>query len=298
MPTIIPPGGCVKSPPDIRDIPLSAVSPIPVRIPKECPPPFDLDILNQGMNPSCVGFSSACIKQEKELREKVSQTFDGAWIYKKCKEIDGLPNMPGTFFRIGLKVLQKYGAKPLNGSEDEASRYKIGTYAIVDDMSFEGIKKAYYVNGSLLGGFTGSNQGWQNQWVRPPKVGEILWGHAISIVGYNENYLIGQNSWGVDWGEKGLFYIPKDYLPFECWAVLSDLPSNEKEGWVAMEYLRSLGITEGAKVSPITVLNFRDKAGMNGNVISRIKPSDKCEIIKVGEKLDGYQWVKIRLENN
>jgi hypothetical protein len=155
MPTVIPPGGCVKSPPDIRDIPLSAVSPIPVRIPKECPPPFDLTPLNQGMNPSCVGFACACMKQEKELREKISQVFDGAWIYKKCKELDGMPNMQGTFFRIGLKVLQKYGAKPLEGTEDEASRYKIGTYAIVDDMSFEGIKKAYYVNGSLLGGFTG-----------------------------------------------------------------------------------------------------------------------------------------------
>ena len=288
-------GGLIPSPKDPRDLLLSAVSPSIIRIPKECPNPFDLDILFQNGYPHCVGYSCAAIKQEKELREKVSQIFDGDWIYKKCKEIDGFPNMQGTWFRIGLKVLQKYGAKPLNGLEDEASRYKIGTYALVDDMSFEGLKKAIFVNGALLGAFTGSNQGWQTAYIRPPKTGEVTWGHAITLVGYNENYLIGQNSWGNTWGDKGLFYIPKDYLPFEAWAILTDISSDIKEGWIALEFIRSIGLAEGARVTPITILNFRDKPGLVGKVIARLKPSDQLEIMKIGDKIDGYSWAKIKI---
>jgi len=62
--------GLIASPEDIRDIPLSAIAPIPVRIPESLPPIFDLEILDQNGYPACVGFSCAAIKQDRELREK------------------------------------------------------------------------------------------------------------------------------------------------------------------------------------------------------------------------------------
>lgn len=40
------------------------------------------------------------------------------------------------------------------------------------------------------------------------------------------DYLIGQNSYGSDWGDNGLFYFNSFYLPFEAWAVLSDVPTD------------------------------------------------------------------------
>ena len=42
------------------------------------------------------------------------------------------------------------------------------------------------------------------------------------------DYLIIQNSWG-DWGDNGKGDVSKIYLPFEAWAVLSNLPSNWPE---------------------------------------------------------------------
>ncbi len=39
-------------------------------------------------------------------------------------------------------------------------------------------------------------------------------GHAVAIVGYNENGFIVQNSWGQDWGEKGFAH-----LPYEDWMM-------------------------------------------------------------------------------
>ena len=290
----IPLGGCEKSPLDSRDVLLSTIQPIIVRIPEECPAPFDLTILNQGQNPYCVGFSSATLKQEREMRERNLLTFDGEWIYKKCKELDQCPNMSGTWLRIAMKVLQKQGAKPIDGLEEDAQKYKIGSYAKVDELTFEGLKKAIFVNGMVIAGFTGSNAGWQSAYIRPPKLGESIWGHAISLIGYNKDYIVGQNSWGTNWGDKGLFYVPKDYLPFEAWAILTDRPNEiGLEGWVASEFLRTLTFQEGAKVKPITALRLRENP--MGNIITTLTPSQELEILKVGEKVQGYIWAKVKL---
>jgi len=289
----IPPSGAIPSPKDSRDILLSSIVPEIKRFPNILPAPFDLTILNQGPNPYCVGFSSAALKQEKEMRERTSIIFDGEWIYKRCKEIDGMPNMIGTYLRIAMKVLQKQGAKPIDMAKEEAKKYKIGSYARVDELNFEGLKKAIFVNGALLAAFRGSNAGWQSAYIRPPKIGESVWGHAILLIGYNENYLIGQNSWG-NWGDKGLFYVPKDYLPFEVWAVLSDRPNElGLEGWCASEYLRTLTFQEGAKVKPIGALRLRESP--MGNIITTLTPSQELEILKVGEVVQGYKWVKVKL---
>jgi C1A family cysteine protease len=48
-----------------------------------------------------------------------------------------------------------------------------------------------------------------------PKTNEqMLGGHAVLCVGYDQSTkrFIVQNSWGTDWGKKGFFTIPFDYL--------------------------------------------------------------------------------------
>lgn len=43
---------------------------------------------------------------------------------------------------------------------------------------------------------------------------EFLGGHAIACVGYDDTnkYWIMRNSWGTNWGDKGYFYLPYNYL--------------------------------------------------------------------------------------
>ena len=221
--------GAIPSPLDHRDIPLSAIqAPIELReLPESFIIPYQLRISDQNGYPRCVGYSTATLKEEKERREQQPIDFAGDWIYKKCKEIDGYPG-EGTYLRIAMKVLQKTGAKPINVDvTDEIiySKYKIGGYTRVDELSFERLKSAIYQNGVILVGFIGSNQGWQSAYIRPPRPGESTWGHAVALIGFKKDYIIGQNSWG-DWGDKGLFYVPKNYLPFEAWAILVDLPND------------------------------------------------------------------------
>lgn len=285
--------GLLPSPVDTRDYLLSSCSYLPTEIPDELPPLFRglIEIHSQGTSPSCCGHAAAHIKSEKELRERNMVTFDGEWIYARCKETDNMPDVRGTFFRSALKVLQKQGAMPVGGGDPE--RFKIGSYALVDDTSFEGLKKAICVNGYLLSGYRGSNAGWRTAYVRPPKSGEALFGHAVVLVGYTKTHLIGVNSWGENWGEKGYFYIPKDYAPIEAWAILADLPTPPEVGvvgWVATMYLHD------NKVRPAAGLNLRRGAGTNHAVIKTLPQGTVVERLP-NETVyaNNLWWAKVRV---
>ncbi len=41
---------------------------------------------------------------------------------------------------------------------------------------------------------------------------QILGGHAVCAVGFDESYFIVKNSWGPKWGKNGYFYMPAEYL--------------------------------------------------------------------------------------
>jgi hypothetical protein len=45
-------------------------------------------------------------------------------------------------------------------------------------------------------------------------------GHAVSIVGYNENGFLIKNSWGTTWGENGYGWVSYDYHKIFCGEVL------------------------------------------------------------------------------
>jgi len=237
---------------------------------------------------NCAGFAASTIKEDKELRERNQIVFDGHWIYHECKKIDNYDG-DGTFLRIAMKVLQKEGAKPEDGGDPE--QFRIGSYALVDDDSFEGLKKAYVANGTYLIGFRGSNQGWKTAYVRPPKSGESVWGHALAVVGYTENYIIVHNSWGTK-GDNGLYYIPKGYEPMEAWVVLTDLPTEIDEGligWVAEMYIQD------NKVTPTVGLRLRQGSGLEHKTL-KVLPLG-TEVEPLGERVynSGYWWIRVRV---
>jgi len=221
--------GLIKSPTDFRDINIKQVlGSINLQpLPENYRIPYSLPIYYQGIKPICVGESCATIKNEKEARENNETIFDGEWIYNECKKIDGIPDIQGTYFRTGLQILQKVGAKPLSISPVQGvpATFKIGSYVSVD-TDFESLKRAIIASGAILLGFYGDDAGWQTAYIKKPKT--IQWGHAVSAIGFTKDYIIFQNSWGDNWGDKGLGYISKDYLPFEAWAVLTDLPTINK----------------------------------------------------------------------
>ena len=218
--------GLIESPTDHRDILSGMLKKRFTKRPEKYTNPYILNVKNQGNTPHCVGYTCATLKEFLERREGHNIQFDGDWIYRECKKIDGIPNFPGTYFRTGLKVLQKIGAMPVGGGDP--SKYRIGGYARVD-TDVESIKQALYEFDALLFGFRGSNQGWRTAFIRKPHASEKQWGHAVYGNGYDATYIDGQNSFGKNWGDKGLFHFAKNYRPTEAWGVLVDLPNNWKE---------------------------------------------------------------------
>ena len=59
----------------------------------------------------------------------------------------------------------------------------------------------------------------------PAKYEQVLGGHAVMAVGYNDakKWFIVRNSWGPGWGDKGYFYLPYAYftpgLTSDFWVI-------------------------------------------------------------------------------
>ena len=283
--------GLIPSPKDDRDLLLSSSIPPIVRYPEEYPRPFDLTIYNQGQSPSCVGWTGAVAKQFLELKERHYIEPDGEWLYAECKKIDGIPNFPGTYFRSVLKVLKNVGCK-IQGQDNDPSIYKISEYRQLDDLSFEGIKKAIAVYGLVISGWRGSNDGWRSETIRPPYPSESIWGHATALTHYYKNYIGGQNSWGTVAHRQGLFKAPKDYLPYEGWVITVDTPNVAKEpiktGWCAMNWLQNNITTAN--------LNVREQPGTIYKVIATLPQGTQVKLYGSANKpANGFWWTQIIL---
>lgn len=219
------------SPTDNRDVAAEAViSPIL----GESPIPSEFDFgkttqKDQDGIPKCVGCGSTEIKEASEKKETgIVTEFDDDWMYQQCKLLDGMPDMPGTFLRIAMLVLKNIGCLPKGGNPNDAAliaKYRIAGFVRVQTTS-DAIKRAIYTLGPVMVGFRGSNGGWATALLRAPLPGETIWGHAVKEHGYVLQWIKGQNSWGADWGENGNFQAPLDYMPFEAWAILKELPDN------------------------------------------------------------------------
>ena len=225
-----PTGHVVPSPTDYRDIPASAAILSEAPVPPVVAPPTNLVQKDQGQTPECVAFAGSTMREFLEKVYGNEIVFDADWLYKQCKLIDGY-NGPGTYFRVMLSILKNVGCLPMGGDPNDAAliaKYKINGYVSVNPAPAD-IRAAIFNFGIVLMAFHGSNGGWQTAYIRAPQQGETIWGHATAGDGYDQTYINGQNSWSKFWGALGKFFVPNNYMPFECWAIVKELPPNWKD---------------------------------------------------------------------
>lgn len=105
-------------------------------------------------------------------------------------------------------------------TEQVAKIYKGKSYLSISS-DFESIASIIQNSGEALAiGVIGSNEGWisTDGFVRVPKLGEKTWGHALPVLDFGmykgKKVLVGDNSWGPDWGNKGQFFLTEEYRPF------------------------------------------------------------------------------------
>jgi hypothetical protein len=193
-------------------------------------------VRDQGPEGSVVGMALATALEFQIAKvEKKQQKISARYIYyaarKKAAGFD-LNIDSGAEIKDGIAVLSNEGAvtedvwpyrpgkfaeKPPTAVE-KAERFRITDarpLATVDDL-----KRALKQNGPVVAGIT-VFQGMMTVEVSktgviplPTKKEQIVGGHAIVIVGYDDEKrrLRFANSWGKQWGEQGFGYLPYEYV--------------------------------------------------------------------------------------
>ncbi len=213
--------GALESPQDSRDLPLGKVQ-APVAVPTEFLPDYSaLPIYYQNGVPACGGHAGAWLANGFQFIEdgkvvKLSPRF----VYALCKKIDGIPATDGTYMRAIFKVLREYGVcedkyfpnditLPVAEYADwtlippeayeNAKKYKIKSYAFVDDKSKQGLKQAIYQNKFVL-------------ILKKPWIPTNPSGHFFVANGYKTNIRYA-NSFGTTWGENGYGWLTDEDIP-------------------------------------------------------------------------------------
>ena len=218
--------GVIPSPPSPLDYNVSRIA-----VPAPLPPSVRLDekilsIRNQWVFPTCVGKAGAGI-MSAYLEEELSSIY----IYSKCKEIDGIPDVPGTYLKTACQVMLHKGSctaklLPYSDMTDpvpkmkavhdaEATSRKINMYAKA--VSLRDIKQAltngYMLMGCMLLGDNFMYYSGDNVIGKP--TGNIYGYHAIIVCGYDDTKqaLRIANSWGTKgWGDNGFGWVSYDVL--------------------------------------------------------------------------------------
>lgn len=230
--------GCRKDPSDPRDIPMALILP-PVPVPKEADySPLMSPVRNQGDEGTCVAFASVVGVKEYQDKKEYEKLIglSPRFLYEFCKKFDGIPEEEGTYPRVAMKMLLKYGVcledlwpyvpnrdgRPKKGASENAGRYRIKAYARLKGVPE--MKRSLVVNGPFLAGvevfdswFTKTVE--KTGLVPMPKSGEAsIGGHAICVAGYDDVKKVFKfkNSWGAGWGAGGYGYIRYEYIARYC----------------------------------------------------------------------------------
>lgn len=206
-------------------------------------------IYNQLNLGSCTANAVAAAYYVEEIKKNVKYKFTPSrlFMYYNTRNIEGTVNSDSgallsdcmlmcSNYGVCNETLWKYDVKKFNVNPpkycyNNALIHKIKKYFGVV-QSLTQLKqclanKTPFVFGFLVFSSFESPYTSKTGIVTMPLPGEsILGGHAVLCVGYNDNtkYFIVRNSWGIDWGDRGYFYMPYDYvvnsgLCSDFWAI-------------------------------------------------------------------------------
>jgi len=228
--------GWIPDIPDYRDHLYGAVRKIPAKLPAKVDlRPGCSKVEDQQDLGSCTANALAGALEFLLLKDKVPfADFSRLFIYYNERVIEGtVTSDSGAMIRDGIKTLAKQGAclekswpydiaryavKPVKKCYSEALEYQIISYArlnTLDEMRACLASGFPFVFGfSVYDGFETQKVAQTGVLEMPVKGERMQGGHAVLAVGYDDRAkrIIVRNSWGSDWGQKGYFTMPYDYV--------------------------------------------------------------------------------------
>jgi C1A family cysteine protease len=205
--------------------------------------PFSVDLRkfcskveDQGQLGSCTSQSLVGALEFIEIKDKVPNYRDLSrlFVYYEERIIENtVSSDSGAELRDGIKALNKKGVcgeslwpyvvgkfrnKPTQNCYTDAKKHVITSYYrlnTLDEMRVCLASGFPFVFGfSVYSSFESDEVAKTGIVPMPDKNEELLGGHAVMSVGYNDNTqkFIVRNSWGENWGDHGYCYMPYKYL--------------------------------------------------------------------------------------
>jgi Papain family cysteine protease len=230
---------------DFRDrMYVSTLIEVPTHIPLEDYWAYAVPVLDQGQEGACTGFGLATVANYLLRRRRVMSdptAVSPRMLYDMARRYDEWPgeSYSGSSARGAMKGWHKHGVcaetvwpyrakrggeKGLSpGRVEDAQARPLGAYFRVNHKDLVALHAALSEVG-ILYATASVHEGWDQvgaDGLIPPS-DKILGGHAFAIVAYDTEGFWIQNSWGPDWGHRGLARI-----------LYEDWLRNATDVWVA-----------------------------------------------------------------
>jgi C1A family cysteine protease len=221
---------------DQNDFKFKVVEPVPtpplIDLTPFCPP-----VYNQGNLGSCTANALAAAYEFEKMKQKQPYFMPSRlFIYYNERVMENtVKSDAGAALRDGIKSLNtqgvcpedmwtynviKFATKPSCKCYTTAKKNEIKEYLSVNHTSIADIRQCLAQGYPIAFGISVyssfmSDEVAKTGIVPMPKIDESLeGGHAILGVGYNDTIrmIIVRNSWGINWGIKGYFLLPYDYI--------------------------------------------------------------------------------------
>lgn len=222
--------------PDFRDLkyvrPSLITLPDVVDLRKQCPAPYNQ--LNLG---SCTAQAIAGVIEYRETVQRIPnpQTPSRLFIYYNERILEDSVNQDsGATLRNGIKSLVRWGyceeeywkydparyrKRPPKEAYKDAVKSRIKQYERISH-SVTDMKHCLAAGNPFVFGFAVFESFDDEETVKtgkmkmPLKNERMCGAHAVTAVGFNntQQVFIVRNSWGADWGDKGYFYMPYEFI--------------------------------------------------------------------------------------
>ena len=155
------------------------------------------DILDQGREGACVGFSWTAWENCAPVGRKFQQGYDFAYAwYKDAQAVDPWPgdDYEGTSVQAGADVAKYFGTIDRYlwaGSKEEIDTWLLTRGPIV-------VGSDWFVSMDDVG---------PKGWIRVEPASGARGGHAYLLIGKQDGTYVFQNSWGTEYADDGIFYM-------------------------------------------------------------------------------------------
>ena len=194
-------------------------------------------IYNQGKLGSCTANAIAAAYEFNEIKQDENTLFTPSrlFIYYNERLIENTTQYDsGANIRDGIKSVNKQGVckettwpydiknftvKPHESCYSEATHHRSVKYKRIR-QNIEHMKNCLLSGLPFVFGF-GVYESFESEEVAktgimpiPDKNEKLLGGHAVMAVGYDDEkeHFIIRNSWGLEWGDRGYFYMPYRFI--------------------------------------------------------------------------------------